>query len=197
MKIISITGAKSHVGKSTLAAKVISWLKQPAAIKCTLPRKGEKFETFVTDSSKIIDQAGTDTWAFRKAGANPVVWVHTNPEAFSVSFNEALSLVNQATWLVIEGNRSLQAVEPDLIVFVTTIQGEMKPSAILPLEKAHVIIINIHSEDERDRNAIEARQKVLRDYNRQAPIMMMNLMHDGEKPWLALKEIMNNILEEA
>jgi len=138
VKIITVSGGGSGVGKTALVAFLLSCLKGYAAIKVS----ASGFFTRVTDSPEVIEEEGKDTAFMKKAGASHVVWLQGPPEDISETLPMAMSLVGDVPGVVIEGNSPLKAISPDTAYFVIGADGEIKPGADEALSKADVVVVN-------------------------------------------------------
>jgi hypothetical protein len=105
MKTVVISGARSNIGKTTLAERICSIL--PGSV-CVKLGHGEK-------------KAGMDN-VFLHAGTSFGRIVEENPGA---------------KYLVIESNRILEELEPDLAVYLPA--DDPKPSAALAMERADLV----------------------------------------------------------
>jgi len=137
-KIISVTGAHSGVGKTTLCALLLKTLKGFGAIKYTKTH----LYTSVTDNKELITQNDKDTALMYSAGAEKVVWIRSPSDTLSGALDIALSKMYGLKGVVIEGNSPVRLLDPDLIIFVMVEDHEVKPSAKDIKKKAHVIVIN-------------------------------------------------------
>jgi len=143
MRIITIAGTHSGVGKTALAVLLLGRLKGYAAIKVSK----SDFMVSVTDRKEVIEERGKDTALMKEAGASPVVWVQTNDREQAECLSLAMGIVSDAQGVMIEGNSAARAVKADKLFFVTgTDLSGMKPGALNLLEKADVIVVNQDSE---------------------------------------------------
>lgn len=138
MEIIVVSGQAHHVGKTMVSSLVIKNLPgQVSAIKCSIHEDAERI---VSNESEIIHQKGTDTALFAASGADPVIFFQTNPEHLGEDLEKARGMIGEPDYLVIEGNRVLDYLNPDLIIFVTRQGVVSKPSAVQAEAKADLII---------------------------------------------------------
>lgn len=150
MKILSITGASSKTGKTTLIEKLIPLLTDWAVCKLTvcIPHPGGRCprgkedtcgvcasleEGFrIIDDPAVIAQAGTDTGKFVLAGAALVRWVQCTPEAISEALDSVLQQFSELQSLpgvIFEGNHVLQHLEADFSVMMAGTGIAFKQSA--------------------------------------------------------------------
>ena len=139
LKIISVTGAHSGVGKTTLCSILFGNLYGFGGIKFTKT----SLYTSVIDDANILNEEGKDTAIFLKSGAEKVVWIQSpGGEALEDALNIALSKMSGLKGVVIEGNSPLDFLTPHLIIFIIDKNGEIKPSASKVSKKADIIIVN-------------------------------------------------------
>jgi len=92
MKIIVVSGAKSGVGKTYIAEKLLNYLPEWSALKVTVSKDGgcpherscricpEIKELFyIIKDEKTINQAGKDTARLKQACAKEVIWIKAKP----------------------------------------------------------------------------------------------------------------------
>ena len=137
-RIISVTGAHSKVGKTTLCSILLKNLKGFGAIKFTKTSLYAK----VVDDPEIITQKDTDTGIMSEAGAERVVWVQSPSEKLEDPLNMALSKMTGLKGVIVEGNSPANYMEPDLIIFIIGDDGRVKPSAMEFSKKADIIVIS-------------------------------------------------------
>lgn len=131
MKIITVSGAHSGVGKTTIAEYMLSRLKGWSALKVTVSKDGrcprkkscgvcaEIKEPFhiVTDEG-IINQPGKDTARLKAAGARQVIWLKARSEGLREGLLEALLDFNDCQGVIIEGTSVLKFIKPVLNIHI-------------------------------------------------------------------------------
>ena len=137
-KIISVTGAHSRVGKTTLCSILLNEFKGFGAIKFT---KTPLYAS-LTDDINILNQKGKDTAIFLESGAERVIWIQSPYYELENILKTALGRMADLKGVVIEGNSPVDFLNPHLIVFIIGVDGEIKPSALEVSKKADIIIIN-------------------------------------------------------
>ena len=166
--IISVTGAHSRVGKTTLCSILLKELKGFGAIKFTkkpqtidyrpqntkhpLPHPpplrgrvgvgGRTPNSLLVDDVNILNQKGKDTALFLEAGARRVFWIQSPYNGLEYLLKVAISRMRDLQGVIIEGNSPVDFITPSLIIFIIREKGEIKPSAIKISEKADIVIIN-------------------------------------------------------
>ncbi len=138
-RVISISGANKDIGKSSLAAYLISHCSSCAAMKVTVHAERPPGEPVVEE----VDAAtGTDTARMLEAGASPVFWVRTTARDMEKDIEKTIPRL-KAPVVVVEGNSVLDYLEPAYAVFIMgdTFDG-FKPSAFDAIKKAHTVMVN-------------------------------------------------------
>jgi len=133
--IIGIGGAHSKVGKTTIACQILKRLSGWGAIKYT----NTSFYSSIVDSPEILRQENKDTDRFLDAGAQDVLWVQSPPEDLKEILQIAIDRLSHLKGIIIEGNSAIEALEPDIVVFVTR-NEELKRGAEKILEMADAVI---------------------------------------------------------
>ncbi|RJQ45181.1 MAG: hypothetical protein C4538_08910 [Nitrospiraceae bacterium] len=141
-QIISVTGAHSGVGKTTLCSLLLENLKDLGAIKFTKT----SLYTSVTDDEETLAEEEKDTAVFLRSGAAKVVWIQSpgGPE-LEDALNISLTKMTGLPGVVVEGNSPLSFLDPSVVIFVMKENGQIKPSASFALERADIIIVNSDS----------------------------------------------------
>lgn len=143
MRIITVSGAQSGVGKTKVAEMLLKKLKGWSAIKVTVSHHGnscpierdcgacdELHSGFaIVSDRKIIEQEGKDTQRLKEAGAKKVLWLKAHPQGLKQGLKKTLSMLKKARGIIIEGNSILKYLKPDLAIFVKRGNSVFKPSA--------------------------------------------------------------------
>jgi molybdopterin-guanine dinucleotide biosynthesis protein len=137
-KIISVTGAHSGVGKTSLCAILLNHFRGFGAIKYT------KTDLYVSvlDDPAIISHKNKDTAVLSESGAERVVWVKSPADELEHALDIAIRKMTGLHGVIIEGNSPLAYLDPDVIIFVIGSTGEIKPSALNVSGKADMIVLN-------------------------------------------------------
>lgn len=143
-KIVSVTGAHSGVGKTTLCSILLKNLKGFGAIKFTKT----PLYTSVVDDEKILSEPGKDTAIYLASGAEKVVWIQSpGGDELEDALHIALIKMAGLNGVIIEGNSPLDFLVPRIVVFISDQEGQVKPSAEKASRKADIIIINSEQHD--------------------------------------------------
>jgi len=171
MRIITVSGARSGVGKTTLALLLISRLKGFAAIKVS---HAELF-TSVTDDPEVISREGKDTALMKGAGASAVVWVQSEQADMAESLSQAMNMLGDAVGVVVEGNSPARLLEPDVSFYVAGVDvTDAKDGALDILKKADVVVVNVGSDELPD-----GVDEAIRGFNSLAAITTMGRLKGG------------------
>jgi molybdopterin-guanine dinucleotide biosynthesis protein len=117
--IIGIGGAHSKVGKTTIACRILKRLNGWGAIKYTKT----SFSTSIIDSPEILKQENKDTSRLINAGAQDVLWVQSPPEDLKEVLQIAIDRLSHLKGIILEGNSAVEALKPDIVVFVSGNEG--------------------------------------------------------------------------
>jgi molybdopterin-guanine dinucleotide biosynthesis protein len=154
MKIITVSGAQSGVGKTAVSEMLLRKLKNWSALKITLKHRDgvcpahkdckacdELHSDFsIIGRKDIIEEKGKDTQRLKSAGAKKVLWLRAKPKALGSGIEKAISLFKRTNGLVIESNSALKYLKPDLALFVKRKDSILKPSAKEILNKVDIVI---------------------------------------------------------
>lgn len=132
MKIITVSGAHSGIGKTTLIEFLLNQLRNWSALKVTVIKNGpcprkiscgvcEDQSTLfsIISKSQIINQKGKDTQRMKAAGAKKVLWLKARPLGLKDGLKKALKRLRDSDGVVIEGTSVLKYLKPDLGLFIT------------------------------------------------------------------------------
>lgn len=146
MWILSVGGCSSGVGKTTLIRRLLETLPGWGALKTSLgrntrPAPGPGWE-IVTDRS-TLDDPGSDTDLYRRAGAARVIWLRSRREALGEAVPRCLPRMRGLPGIVIEGNSHVPHSSPDRLILVARAGlEEIKPTAGPLLARANLVVVN-------------------------------------------------------
>ncbi len=138
LKIVSVTGAHSKVGKTTLASLILKNLEGFGAIKFTKT----PLYTTVTDESSIIMQHNKDTAILAESGAEKVVWIQSPASGLQNALDIAVGKMSGLKGVVVEGNSPVDYLKPHLVVFIVGADGKVKSTAGTVSQLADVVVVN-------------------------------------------------------
>lgn len=138
-KIISVTGAHSSVGKTTLCSILLENLKGFGAIKFTRT----PLFTSVVDDDNILRETGKDTAIYLESGAEKVVWIQSpGGEELEDALDIAFAKMEGIKGLIVEGNSPSSLINPNVIIFIIGEDGQLKPPAAAIACHADILVIN-------------------------------------------------------
>lgn len=153
MKIITISGSRSGVGKTKVAERLLKGLKGWSALKVTVLHQGlcprgkncgacnDLSSAFSIISNKdVIEQKGKDTQRLKSAGAKKVLWLKAHPAGLKQGLKKALSKFKRSKGLIIEGTSILKYLKPDLAILVDDKTLPWKNSAKEILNKVDLVL---------------------------------------------------------
>ncbi|MBI4974630.1 MAG: hypothetical protein HZC19_02320 [Candidatus Omnitrophica bacterium] len=153
MKLITVSGAHSGAGKTMVVERLLERFKGWACLKVTVLHEGacptgkdcgacdELASKFSIISSKnLIEQDGKDTKRFKDAGARKVLWLKSRPQHLKEGLAKAISKLNKARGVIVEGTSVLKYLKPDLAIFVRGRGSTLKPSAKEAIKKVDLIL---------------------------------------------------------
>ncbi|MBF0473220.1 MAG: hypothetical protein HQK91_06140 [Nitrospirae bacterium] len=138
LRTISISGAHSGCGKTTIAEKMLGRLADKwGAIKYT--KTG--LYTSIVEYPDLISQHDKDTCRLINAGASRVLWVQSTPDSLSEVINIAIDTLSDLDGIIVEGNSPVNVFDFDYGIFVFGKDiNRFKESAKVPLSKAGVVV---------------------------------------------------------
>jgi molybdopterin-guanine dinucleotide biosynthesis protein len=143
MVTIGIGGAHSKSGKTLMACRLIAALGTDAlgripcaAIKCT----PTQLYTSVVDDPDVLAEPATDTGRMTEAGATEVRWVQAAPDTKAEALGMALDSLADHPVVIIEGNSAVELLSPDIVIFILSEGGRLKPGADRILARADVVL---------------------------------------------------------
>lgn len=155
MRIITVSGAHSGVGKTSVIEELLAGLKGWSALKVTVSHDGPCPKgkscgacddigpgfSIISDKN-VIEEKGKDTGRFKAAGARKVLWLKARPLALAQGLKKAMALLRGADGVIIEGTSALKYIKPDLAILVKQKGSTLKPSARKILKKVDLVWIN-------------------------------------------------------
>ncbi len=135
--IISVAGAHSNVGKTTLITHILRAIKGLGTVKYTKTA----FYTSIIDDIEILRQADKDTALMLEAGAEKVLWVQAPPNELEELAPLVIGQFDGLKAVIIEGNSPVEFFKPHLVIFLLSTPERIKSSAIKLIEKADVIVV--------------------------------------------------------
>ena len=148
MKIITVSGAHSNVGKTTFIEWLLKKLKGWSCLKVTVLHKGNcpvgrictaceelSSKFFIVHDRRVLEEKGKDTQRFKEAGAKEVLWLRAKPYGLKQGIKKTISRFKDAVGLIIESTSALKYLSPDLAILLTQKDSVLKKSARQILKK--------------------------------------------------------------
>jgi hypothetical protein len=141
MTTIVVGGHSRKVGKTSVTAGIIAAF--PAchwtAVKITSHQHGEAPSSAIHEET---DRSGrSDTSRFLVAGATRALWIRAREGGLEPVIRQLLPAIQSDPFVIIESNRILQFIRPDLYIFVLRYDvEEFKDSAREMLRQADAIV---------------------------------------------------------
>ncbi|CAN5880255.1 hypothetical protein BH20GEM1_BH20GEM1_06370 [soil metagenome] len=156
MKIVTVSGTCSEVGKTGLVCDLLARLPGWSAIKvtrghyrscgrdpdtcCVSPLLGDEPRVFAERADTEVE--GKDTGRYWEAGATDVRWVVVSRGQERAGVARALAELRGHAGVVIEGNTVVEGLEPDLALMVARPgQKEVKVSARRILDRIDALYV--------------------------------------------------------
>jgi molybdopterin-guanine dinucleotide biosynthesis protein len=136
--IIGIGGAHRGTGKTTYASLILKRLKGWGAIKYTKT----SLYCSIIDDIEILSEEGKDTKRLMDSGAEKVLWVQSPYNNLTETLQMAVDSLSYLKGIIVEGNSAIEVLKPDIVVFISGTEGEVKKGVEKILKMADVIIFD-------------------------------------------------------
>ena len=161
MRIVTVSGTCSEVGKTGLVCELLARLPGWVAVKvtrghyrscgrdpetcCVSGLLGDEPRVFAARGDTAVD--GKDTGRYWAAGAADVRWVVVARGQEAEGIARALAELDGRPGVLVEGNRVVESLSPDLALMVALPgQKEVKPSARRIVDRMDALYVP-HGED--------------------------------------------------
>lgn len=162
MRIMTVSGTCSEVGKTGLVCDLLGRLPGWAAVKvtrghyrscgrdpetcCVSHLLGDEPRVFADRSDTAVE--GKDTGRYWEAGAADVRWVVVQRGQEAEGIARALAGLEDRPGVLVEGNRVVESLSPDLAVMVARAgQKEIKSSARRILDRMDALYVSVPGGD--------------------------------------------------
>lgn len=157
MRVVTVSGTSSEVGKTTLVCDLLARLPGWGAVKVTRGHYrscGRDPETccvshLLADEPRVFDDrddtdvAGKDTGRYWEAGAADVRWVVCQRGQEGTGLARALDSLVDLSGVIVEGNRVIESFDPALSILVASPdQTEVKSSARRIVDRVHALYVH-------------------------------------------------------
>ncbi len=144
MAVVVVGGHSRKTGKTSVVASIIKAFSQYSwtAVKITSHWHSDSPATQPFIIQEERDSSGqSDTSRFLAAGASRALWVRVQEGYFESAMQKLLPIIRSSPFAIIESNRILKHIRPDLFVFVLRYDvADFKDSAREIIQQAHAIV---------------------------------------------------------
>ena len=178
MALVSISGAASRAGKTSLAVSLLRALPASSAVAVKFTTTEDVFERCprgtpcvvcdidvpfrIVEDPRVLDEPGTDTARLGQAGASRVIWAISRASAVRAAWARVTSMAGGL--VVMEGSTIVDVARPDLLLFVAhpfLKPARWKPTSEALIARADAVVVNRPSGEMRE-PASEVRDALLR-----------------------------------
>jgi hypothetical protein len=144
MITIVVGGHARKVGKTSIVAGLIAaFSHRPwTAVKISSHRHANSSDSGEFEIFQETDPWGdSDSSRYLAAGASTSIWVQAEEESYDAAIQQLLPIVRSSPFLIVESNRILNFIEPDLCLMALRYDIEdFKDSARAMIMKAHALV---------------------------------------------------------
>ncbi len=165
--LIGVGGTHSGAGKTTVAVALLLHLsgknvqsgknvlppgrRLPAAGALTrwgaIKYTKTDLYTSLIDDKAVLEQPDKDTGKLISAGAGEVLWIQGPRDEIEETVSIAIDRLSHLDGIVIEGNSAIEFSNPDIVIFILGLSGNIeKPSANRLIKRADIIVFTKGSE---------------------------------------------------
>ncbi|MET0553867.1 MAG: hypothetical protein ABW221_12565 [Vicinamibacteria bacterium] len=160
MALVSVAGASSRAGKTSLLVSVLAALPRGAAAAVKFTTAEDVFQRCprgtpcvvcdidvpfrIVEDPRVLDEPGTDTARLSAAGARRVVWAIARAGWVGPAWRRAQALAGPGL-VVMEGSTIVEAAQPDLLLFVAhpfLSPERWKPTTAALAARADAVVLN-------------------------------------------------------
>jgi hypothetical protein len=158
--LVSVAGASSRAGKTSLLVSVLAALPRHAAAAVKFTTTEDVFERCprgtpcvvcdidvpfrIVEDPRTLDEPGTDTARLSAAGARRVVWAIARAGAIGPAWRRVRALAGPGL-VVMEGSTIVDVAQPDLLLFVAhpfLSPERWKPTTAALAARADAVVLN-------------------------------------------------------
>jgi hypothetical protein len=158
--LVSVAGASSRAGKTSLLVSVLGALPRHAAAAVKFTTTEDVFERCprgtpcvvcdidvpfrIVEDPRTLDEPGTDTARLSAAGARRVVWAIARAGAIGPAWRRVQALAGPGL-VVMEGSTIVDVAQPDLLLFVAhpfLSPERWKPTTAALAARADAVVLN-------------------------------------------------------
>jgi hypothetical protein len=158
--LVSVAGASSRAGKTSLVVSVLAALPRGAAAAVKFTTAEDVFQRCprgtpcvvcdidvpfrIVEDPRVLDEPGTDTARLAAAGARRVVWAIARAGAVGPAWRRVQALAGPGL-TVMEGSTIVDVAQPDLLLFVAhpfLSPERWKPTTAALAARADAVVLN-------------------------------------------------------
>ena len=167
MALVSVSGAASRAGKTSLAVGLLHALPAASAVAVKFTTTEDVFERCprgtpcvvcdidvpfrIVEDARVLDEPGTDTARLRAAGARRVIWAISRASAVRAAWARVAAMAEGL--VVMEGSTIVDTARPDLLLFVVhpfLSPDRWKETSAALIGRADAVIVNRPATEGRD-----------------------------------------------
>lgn len=167
MALVSISGAASRAGKTSLAVGLLRSLPVSSAVAVKFTTTEDVFERCprgtpcvvcdidvpfrIVEDARVLDEPGTDTARLRAAGARRVIWAISRASAVRAAWSRVAAMAEGL--VVMEGSTIVDVASPDLLLFVAhpfLQPARWKATSDALIARADAVVVNRTAGEARD-----------------------------------------------
>jgi hypothetical protein len=168
--LVSVAGASSRAGKTSLAVGLLRSLPPSSAVAVKFTTTEDVFERCprgtpcvvcdidvpfrIVTEPRVLDEPGTDTARLGAAGARRVIWAISRASAARAAWSRVAGMTEGL--VVMEGSTIVDVAKPDLLLFVAhpfLAAERWKPTSGALLARADAVVVNRPAGETRDPSA--------------------------------------------
>ena len=134
--IIGIGGAHNGSGNTTAACAILKSFTGWGVIKYTRT----SLYSCIIDDIAVLSEADKDIKKFLDAGAEKVLWIKSPLSELHQVFSSAVTMFTHLQGIVIAGNSAIQAINPDIVLYVYGDEADYKSGNEKIPDVAHIIL---------------------------------------------------------
>jgi hypothetical protein len=159
--LVSVSGAASRAGKTSLAVGLLRSLPASSAVAVKFTTTEDVFERCprgtpcvvcdidvpyrIVEDPRVLDEPGTDTARLRAAGARRVIWAISRASAIRAAWARVAGMAGREGLVVMEGSTIVDVAAPDLLVFVAhpfLQPARWKATSAALIARADAVVVN-------------------------------------------------------
>ena len=159
MALVSVSGAASRAGKTSLAVGLLHALPAGSAVAVKFTTTEDVFERCprgtpcvvcdidvpfrIVEDRGVLDEAGTDTARLGAAGASRVIWTISRASAVRAAWSRVAAMAEGL--VVMEGSTIVDVAAPDLLLFVAhpfLSPARWKATSDALIARADAVVVN-------------------------------------------------------